>query len=83
MQNKEGVTQVGGLTIIFYGIGDLPLIRELWGAHSRVTHLWYADEAWDGGKFTHILSYLRDLQVRGPPRRYFPEPTKSILVVGM
>ena len=34
-----------------------------------------------GGKFTHILAHIWDLQVRYPPRGYFPEPTNSILVV--
>ena len=34
-----------------------------------------------GGKFKHILAHLRDLQARGPPRGYYPEPTKIILVV--
>ena len=34
-----------------------------------------------GGEFTNILEHLRDLQARGPARGYYPEPTKSILVV--
>ena len=34
-----------------------------------------------GGGFKHILAHLWDLQARGPPRGYYPEPTKSILVV--
>ena len=43
--------------------------------------MWYADDAGTGGKFTHILANLWDLKVKGPPRGYFPEPIKSILVV--
>ena len=29
----------------------------------------------------HILAHLCDLQAQGPPRGYFPEPTKNILVL--
>ena len=34
---KEGMTQGGPLAMITYVIGVLPLIRELWDAHPRVT----------------------------------------------
>ena len=67
--------------MIAYGIGVLPLIRELWEAHPRVTQPRYADDAGTGGKFEHILDHFNDMQARGPSRGYFPEPTKSILVV--
>ena len=36
LHSKEGVTQGDPLAIIAYGIGVLPLIRELWYAHPRV-----------------------------------------------
>ena len=81
LHSKEGVTQGDPLVMIAYGIGVLLLIRELQGAHPRVTQPWYADDTGSGGKFPHILVHLRDLQARGPPRGYFPELTKSILVV--
>ena len=81
LHRKEGVTQGDPLTMIAYGIGVLPLIRELQGAHPCVTQPWYADEAGAGGKFSHILEHLRYLQARGPARDYYPEPTKIILVV--
>ena len=51
------------------------------GAHPCVTQPWYADDLGVGGKFKHILAHLWGLQARGPPRGYYPEPTKSILVV--
>ena len=81
MHRKEGVTQGYPLTMIAYGIGVLPLIWELWGAHTRVTHLWYANNEGAVGKFVHILAHLWDLQALGLPRGYFSEPTKIILVV--
>ena len=69
--------------MIAYDIWVLPLIRELRGDHPHVTQSWYTDDAGDGGKFTHILAHLQDLQARGPPRSYFPEPIKIILVVSL
>ena len=70
--------------MITYGIGVLrvfPLISELREAHTRVTELWYTDDARAWGTFHHILAHFWDMQARGPPRGYFPDPTKSILVV--
>ena len=83
MHIKEGVTPGDPLTIIAYGIGVFPLIRELWGSHPRVTQFSYVDDAGDGGKFTNILEHLQDLQARGLARGYYSEPTKSILVVAL
>ena len=61
MHIKEGVTQGDPLTIITYGIGLIPLIRELRGAHPRVTQPWYSDDAGAGGKFQNILEHFGDL----------------------
>ena len=82
LHSKEGVTRGDPLAMIYYDIGVIPLIRELQGAHTRVTHPWYAEDAGAGRKFPHILAHLWDLQARGPPRGYFPELTKSIFVFG-
>ena len=43
---KEGVTQGDPLAMIAYGIGVLPLIRDLRRDHPHVTQPWYTD---DGG----------------------------------
>ncbi len=42
---------------------------------------WYADDAGAGGRFQKIQLYFEKLQEHGPPRGYFPEPSKSILIV--
>ena len=81
LHSKEGVTQGDPLSIIAYGIGVLPLIRELQGAHPRVTQPWYADDAEAGGKIPQIMEHLKDLQAQGPAQGYYQEPTKSILAV--
>ena len=78
---KEGVTQGDPLAMISYSIGVLPLIRDLWDTQLCVTQPWYADDVGAGGKSGHILDHFKDMQARGPPRKYFPEPTKIILVV--
>ena len=81
MHSKEGVTQGEPLVMIAYVIGAPLLIRELREAHPYITQSWYADDTEAVGKFPHILAHLQDLQARGLRRGYFPEPTKSVLVV--
>ena len=81
MHSKEGVTQGDPLAMIAYGIGVLPIIRELRNTHPRVTQPWYTDDAGVEGTFQQILEHFWDLQARVPARGYYPEPTKSILVV--
>ena len=81
LHSKEGVTQGDPLAMIAYGIGIPPLIRELREAHPRVTQPWYVDYAGAGGTFAEVQAHFQDLQVWGPARGYYPELTKSILVV--
>ena len=81
LHSKEGVTQGDPLAMIDYGIGVLPLIRDLSRDHPHVTQPWYADDAGAGGKFGDVMAHFRDLQQRGMDQGYVPEPTKSILVV--
>ena len=70
LHSKEGVTQGGPLAMIAYGTGVLPLIRD---PQERPVGA--------GSKFEDAMAHFRDLQLRGPAQGYFPEPTKSILVV--
>ena len=43
--------------------------------------MWYADDAGAGDNFKDIDEFFKLLQLWGPDRGYFLEPTKSILVV--
>ena len=81
LHSKKGVTLGYLLAMIAYGIGVLPLIRDLRRAAPCVNQPWYADNTGVGAKFEEIMDHFRDLQLRGPAWGYYPEPTKSILVV--
>jgi hypothetical protein len=81
LYSKEGVTQGDPLSMFAYGIGILPLIRLLKTEFPAVEQPWYADDAGAGGKFDDIRKFFRRLQEIGPNYGYFPEPSKSILIV--
>ena len=50
-------------------------------AHPRVTQPWYSDDAGAGGTSIDVQAHFQDMQAQGPARGYYPDPTKSILVV--
>jgi hypothetical protein len=75
--SKEGVSQGDPLSMFAYGIGILPLIRQLKVEFPAVEQPWYADDAGAGGNFAEIRRYFRKLEEIGPNFGYFPEPSKS------
>ena len=81
IHSQEGVTQGCPLAMIIYGIGNLPLVRELKQQVPDVIQPWFADDASGGGKFLQLGKMIRLLIEKGPARGYFLEPTKSILIV--
>jgi hypothetical protein len=64
-----------------HGTGILPLIRQLKAELPQVEQPWHADDAGAGGEFEDIRRLFRRLKEIGPNYGYFPEPSKSILVV--
>ena len=58
LHSKEGVNQGDPLAMIFYGIGVLPLIRDLRRDHPHVMQPWYADDAGAGGSFGYVMAIL-------------------------
>ena len=67
--------------MVVYGLGILPPIRDLRKSHPKVTQTWYSDGIDAGGTFTGIQRHLDNFLLQGPLRGYFPESTKSILVL--
>ena len=67
LHSNEIMTQGDPLATIAYGIGVLPLIRELWDTPPRFTQPWYAGDTGAGGKFGNILDHFKDMHKKGPP----------------
>ena len=78
---KEGVTQGEPLAMIVYGIGILPLIKNLKRKIPDVTQPWYSDNAKDLGTFARLATYFDLLTCQGPGRGYYPEQSNSVLIV--
>ena len=79
--SQEGVTQGDPLSMICYGIAILPLIRMLKREFPTAKQQWYADDGSTAGYFSDIRAQFERLQQIGPNYGYFPESSKSILVV--
>ena len=67
--------------MICYGIGILPPIRILQSEFPAAKQQWFADDGSTAGKFADIRAQFERLQQLGPNYGYFPESSKSILVV--
>ena len=67
--------------MIAYGIGILPVIKNLRRALPDVTQPWYDDYARDLGMFAILETYFDLLPHQVPVRGYHPKPSKSVLIV--
>ena len=77
----EGVTQGDPFAMFVYGIGMLPLTHMIKERVPDALTPWYADDAAAMAKFARIRSVYNLVEEFGPRYGYFPESTKSILVV--
>ena len=75
------MTQGNLLAIIAYGTGILPIIKNLKRETPDVTQPWYANDARSLGTFAIIETYFNLLTSQGPGYGYYPEPSKSVLIV--
>jgi hypothetical protein len=66
--------------MIIYGVALVPLSEQLRRDAPSVLQPWYADDMAMVGPASGIASCMALLEVNGPARGYFPEPSKSILV---
>jgi hypothetical protein len=78
--SREGVTHGDPLSMVLYGLALTPLAEAIRQAVPQVVQPWYADDAAMAGPVTGIRTAQHLLLELGPPRGYFPEPDKSILI---
>ena len=67
--------------MISYGIGILPLIKNLKWDIPDVTQTWYTDDAVSLGVFARIETYFDSLTRQGPGHGYYPKPSNIALII--
>ena len=77
--SEEGTTQGDPLAMPFYALATTPLIQDLQSTH--IHQSWYADDAAASGKLSHIHNWWCGLAARGPSYGYYPNATKTWLIV--
>ena len=81
LYSMEGVTQGDPFAMFVYGIEMLLLTRMIKARVPDALTTWYADDAAAMAKFAHIHRVFDLVEEFGPRYGYFPESTKSMLVV--
>ena len=76
--SEEGTTQGDPLAMPMYALGVLPLINCISGDLMQV---WYADDATACGSLSELHLWWDKLLQFGPDFGYFPNPSKTCLVV--
>ena len=67
------------LAMAMYAVGILPLINQL--QSSDANQVWFADDATAGGCLEQLHEWWVKLNNLGPPFGYFPNPSKTWLIV--
>ena len=80
LYSREGTTQGDPLSMAFYALATVPLIQAC-----RVDQLhgevWFADDATGAGKIVSLHRWWCKLNEKGPSFGYFPNGTKTWLIV--
>ena len=78
IQSQEGTTQGDPLSMPFYALATIPLIKSL---PNHIKQVWYADDGTALGSVRHLRNWWNELNSIGPSFGYFPNAEKTWLVV--
>jgi len=77
--SQEGTTQGDPLAMAMYVVAVTPLIHRL--SDEYMKQVWFADDASAGGRLEHIKNWWDNISQIGPEYGYFPNASKTWLVV--
>jgi len=78
IKSCEGFTQGDNIATGGYALSTRPLIDRL---RDIIRQVWFADDSAAGGKLKDVYKWWKELLEVGPKYGYYPNPSKSILVV--
>jgi hypothetical protein len=76
IESSEGITQGDPLAMAMYALAVTPLTHK-----PTVKQVWFADDSLGGGKIISLRRWWQCLLSVGPQMGYFPNPSKTHLVV--
>ena len=81
--SREGTIQGGPESMALYATGTVPLVYPVTDSNQEDTpkRFLYADGGAGAGTLDGILRWWTQLQKEGPPLGYFPNPSKTWLIV--
>ena len=81
LKSAEGTTQGDPMAMAMYAIGITPLIQQMMGHVNSTKQVWYADDCTTAGSIQDLSQWWLNLIESGPRFGYFPNASKSVLVV--
>ena len=79
--SKEGITQGDPLSMMLYAVAILPLIHSLKNPKRWIQN-WYADDSACVATLPSLHAWFSQLSSSSPDFGYFPQPAKTVLMVG-
>ena len=81
ISSMEGTTQGDPLAMAMYALAIVPLIDQLRASCPEVRQAWYADDATGASTCRGLRSWWNELAHHGPSFGYYPNASKTYLVV--